>query len=129
MDCSLRASTAVVVAVASTFAIAASGGQPASMQTARPPSFGWPAGARAAVSLSLDDARPSQLDVGLPLFAERATHVTFYLTANRVGDRAADWRKAAAAGHELANHTMTHPCSGNFEWSRTHALEDYSIER
>jgi len=130
MKLSLRASTAAaVVVVGSTLAVAATAGKPGVRQAASSPSFGWPAGARAAVSLSFDDARPSQLDVGMPVFAERSTHVTFYLTANRVRERAADWRKAAAAGHELANHTMTHPCSGNFEWSRTRALEDYTIDR
>jgi peptidoglycan/xylan/chitin deacetylase (PgdA/CDA1 family) len=93
------------------------------------PGFVWPAGRRAAVSLSFDDARATQLDVGVPLFAEHGTHVTFYLTARDVAPRAVDWRKAAAAGHELANHTATHPCSGNFAWARTRALEDYTLDR
>src|ERR671910_1560502 len=104
--------------------------------TGRPPpqaagsqSFPWPRGLRAAVSLSFDDARGSQLDVGIPLFARRATHVTFYLTANNIGARAAEWKKAAAAGHELGNHTSTHPCSGNFAWARDRALEDHTLER
>jgi len=51
------------------------------------------------------------------------------LTAGNLGKRADDWKKAAAAGHELGNHSMVHPCSGNFEWSRTHALEDMSLDR
>jgi peptidoglycan/xylan/chitin deacetylase (PgdA/CDA1 family) len=91
--------------------------------------FSWPGGHRAAVSLSFDDARESQLDVGVPVFAETRTKVTFYLTASNLGDRAADWKKAAAAGHELGNHSMAHPCSGNFEWSRARALEDFSVDR
>jgi len=92
-------------------------------------SFQWPEGYRAAVSLSFDDARESQLDVGAPVLAETRTKVTFYLTAGNLGKRADDWKKAAAAGHELGNHSMVHPCSGNFEWSRTHALEDMSLDR
>ena len=92
-------------------------------------SFHWPEGYRAAVSLSFDDARESQLDVGAPVLAETRTKVTFYLTAANLGKRADDWKKAAAAGHELGNHSMVHPCSGNFEWSRTHALEDMSLDR
>ena len=91
--------------------------------------FAWPNGARAAVSLSFDDGRESQLDQGLPLFAETRTKVTFYLTANNLGLRAADWKKAAAVGHELGNHSMVHPCSGNFEWSRSRALEDFTLDR
>ena len=92
-------------------------------------SFQWPEGYRAAVSLSFDDARESQLDEGAPVLAETRTRVTFYLTAANLGKRAGDWKKAAAAGHELGNHSMVHPCSGNFEWSRTHALEDMSLDR
>jgi peptidoglycan/xylan/chitin deacetylase (PgdA/CDA1 family) len=34
-----------------------------------------------------------------------------------------------ASGHEIANHSLTHPCSGNFTWARDRALEDYTIER
>jgi peptidoglycan-N-acetylglucosamine deacetylase len=98
-------------------------------QAAGTPPFPWPRGMRAAVSLSFDDARGSQLDVGVPLFASRATHVTFYLTANNIGARAAEWKKAADAGHELGNHTTTHPCSGNFAWARDRALEDHTVER
>ena len=52
-------------------------------------SFHWPAGRRAALSLSFDDARP--------------------------------------AGHEIGNHTIRHPCSANFCWSRDSALEDYTL--
>jgi peptidoglycan/xylan/chitin deacetylase (PgdA/CDA1 family) len=32
-----------------------------------------------------------------------------------------------AAGHELGNHTLTHPCSGNFSWSRANALEEHTL--
>ncbi len=35
----------------------------------------------------------------------------------------------ASNGHELGNHTVSHPCSGNFRWSRNNALEDYTLER
>ena len=120
---------AAVLIVPPMLPFTAAGTRPLSVQGARPSSFSWPAGARAAVSLSFDDARESQLDVGVPLFAERGTHVTFYLTANNVGARAGDWKRAAAAGHELGNHTTTHPCSGNFRWSRTRALEEHTLDR
>jgi len=87
-------------------------------------------GKRAAISLSFDDARASQLDVGIPLFEEFGhVHVTFYLTAENVPTRAAEWRRAAAAGHELGNHTMVHPCTGNFPWARSHPLEKYTLDR
>jgi peptidoglycan/xylan/chitin deacetylase (PgdA/CDA1 family) len=87
----------------------------------------WPAGKRAAVSLSFDDARASQLSEGLPVFAESNTKVTFFLTAGNIGTHAADWRRAAGAGHEMGNHTVNHPCSGNFAWSAPRALEDATL--
>jgi peptidoglycan-N-acetylglucosamine deacetylase len=124
-----RVSAALGLIPAAILALIASSSGRISAQPSNPSPFAWPAGMRAAVSLSFDDARESQLEVGIPLFAERATHVTFYLTANNIGARAGDWRKAAAAGHEMGNHTTTHPCSGNFRWSRTRALEDHTLDR
>jgi peptidoglycan/xylan/chitin deacetylase (PgdA/CDA1 family) len=122
MHTGFRASPALALAITALLTLTASAGRRPALQ-GEAPAFAWPAGARAADSLSFDDARPSQLDVGVPLFAERATHVTFYLTANNIGARAGDWKRAAAAGHELANHTATHPCSGNFRWSRSRLIE------
>jgi peptidoglycan-N-acetylglucosamine deacetylase len=127
MHTGFRASPALALAITALLTLTPSAGSRRSLQ-GEAPAFAWPAGARAAVSLSFDDARPSQLDVGVPLFAERATHVTFYLTANNIGARAGDWKRAAAAGHELANHTATHPCSGNFRWSRSRALEEQTLD-
>jgi peptidoglycan/xylan/chitin deacetylase (PgdA/CDA1 family) len=89
----------------------------------------WPSGKRAAVSLSFDDARQSQLTEGVPLLNELGLPVTFYLTARDIGTNGAGWKAAAAAGHELGNHSMVHPCTGHFPWSRTRAIEDYSAVR
>ena len=33
------------------------------------------------------------------------------------------------AGHDIGNHTLVHPCSGNFPWARHKALEDYTLEQ
>lgn len=87
----------------------------------------WPAGKRAAVSLGFDDARASQLSEGLPVFAESNTKVTFFVTTSNIGPHSDDWRRAAGAGHEIGNHTVNHPCSGNFAWSATRALEDATL--
>jgi len=119
---------AAALACVLTLALDPVGGSLAAQDSGRP-AFAWPTGRRTAVSLTFDDARASQLDVGVPLFAEFGTRVTFYLTANNIGTRAGDWRHAAAAGHELGNHTTTHPCSGNFPWARARALEEHTLER
>jgi peptidoglycan/xylan/chitin deacetylase (PgdA/CDA1 family) len=39
------------------------------------------------------------------------------------------WRELVKSGHEIGNHTMFHPCSGNFAWARSKALEEYSLEK
>jgi len=91
--------------------------------------FAWPEGKRAAVSLSFDDARLSQIDRAMPILDARGVKATFYVSPGALGERLDGWQAAVTNGHEIANHTMTHPCSGNFIWSRQRALEDYTLEQ
>ncbi|HZP85094.1 MAG TPA: polysaccharide deacetylase family protein [Chthonomonadaceae bacterium] len=91
--------------------------------------FAWPEGKRLAVSLTFDDARDSQADIGLPLLNAQGVKASFYVTLQRMEARLDDWRKALADGHEIGNHTVSHPCSGNFLWARKSALEEYTLER
>jgi peptidoglycan/xylan/chitin deacetylase (PgdA/CDA1 family) len=86
----------------------------------------WPAGCRAAVSLSFDDAEPSQLEHAIPLLNRQSLRATFYLDTNKLESLPShirpqflrQWAATRANGHELGNHTRTHPCSGNFTWTR-----------
>ena len=96
--------------------------------SAGPDSFRWPKGKRAAISLSFDDARLSQVDRGLPILNAYGVKATFYVLPYRVEQRLSGWKKAVANGHEIGNHTLRHPCTGNFSWSREKALEQYSLE-
>ena len=96
-------------------------------ESARP--FQWPDGKRMALSLSFDDGRLSQIDTGLALLRRHGVKVTFFLQGNRIGQRLEGWRQAVADGHEIGNHSMTHPCTGNYEFSRNNVLEDYSLSR
>lgn len=75
--------------------------------------FSWPDGAKAAVSLAYDDALPSQLDTAIPQLNARGLKGSFYLplSAETVQQRLADWRAAAAQGHELGNHSVFHQCA------------------
>ena len=91
--------------------------------------FPWPDGRKAALSLTFDDARESQVDVGIPLLNAHGVQATFYVLPEGARKRLAGWKAAAAAGHEIGNHTRTHPCTGNFAFSRKNALEDYTLER
>jgi len=91
--------------------------------------FTWPDGKRAALSLSFDDARQSQVDVGVALLDKHKVKATFYVVPSAVERRLEGWKKVVANGHEIGNHSLNHPCTGNFEWSRQKALEDYTIEK
>jgi peptidoglycan/xylan/chitin deacetylase (PgdA/CDA1 family) len=91
--------------------------------------FSWPAGKRAAISLTFDDARFSQIDNGLPILDEYGAKATFYVSLRPMEERLDAWKKAAANDHEIGNHTMTHPCSGNFPFARERALENYTLDK
>ena len=89
--------------------------------------FVWPDGKRAAVSLTFDDARPSQLDAGIPILNAYGFKATFYISTVPARERLAEWKDMFATGHEIGNHSMRHPCTGNFSWAREKALEDYTL--
>lgn len=89
--------------------------------------MGWPDRYGAAISLSFDDARASQLRVGVPLFERLGVPVTFFVLCDAVAQDRAGWLDALARGHEIGNHTLTHPCSANFAWTRENSLERMTV--
>jgi peptidoglycan/xylan/chitin deacetylase (PgdA/CDA1 family) len=89
----------------------------------------WPENKQMALSLSFDDGRPSQVDNGAPLFDQYGAKVTFYVVPAAIQPHLEKWKKAVAAGHEIGNHSVKHPCSGNFVWARKKAIEEYSLEQ
>ena len=68
---------------------------------------------KCAVALTYDDGLNVHLDKVIPVLDSMGLKGTFYLTGYREGvsQRINDWRKAAANGHELGNHTLFHPCA------------------
>ena len=103
------------------------GQQPPAAQGESARIFRWPEGKRAAASLSFDDARPSQVDTGLSVLNQHQMKVTFFLQADNISQRLDGWKRAVADGHEIGNHSTTHPCTGNYTFSRHNALEDYTL--
>lgn len=91
------------------------------------PLFSWPAGKKAALSLTFDDARLSNVDVGLNLFKKFGARVTYYVTPSAMTPRLTKWKQAVQDGHEIGNHTLIHPCSENFDWARSKGLETYNL--
>ena len=90
--------------------------------------FRWPEGKRAAISLSFDDARLSQIDIGIPILDKYGVKATFYVSPSSVERRLDGWKKAVANDHEIGNHTLNHPCTINYGSARKNALEDYTLE-
>lgn len=92
--------------------------------------FFWPKDKAWALSLSFDDARDSQFKVGIPLFEREGVPVTFYVLPGPLEWQREAWQKAVASGHEIGNHTINHPCTGNFDWVREeNAMENYTLEK
>ncbi len=90
--------------------------------------FKWPEGKKMAISLTFDDARLSQIDKGIPLLDKYNVKATFYVSPNRFVERIDGWEKALANGHDIGNHSLVHPCTGNFNWARDKAIEDYTLK-
>ncbi len=94
--------------------------------------FVWPHGARAAVSLTYDDALKSQIDNVVPALAAHSLLATFFLTGSSPYLQANPdvYRRLVAAGHELGSHTIYHPCDRGPDWVKPgFALQDYDLER
>lgn len=84
--------------------------------------FQWPEGKKMALSLSFDDARLTQIENGIPIFDKYGIKVTFYVSLGDMIKRLESWKIVAKNGHDIGNHSVLHPCSGNFTWSRQEAL-------
>jgi peptidoglycan/xylan/chitin deacetylase (PgdA/CDA1 family) len=90
----------------------------------------WPESATGAVSLTFDDAMPSQLNRAIPILEEFGLRGTFYVNPNDAWMKnAAPWVEAASRGHEIGNHTLGHPCSQNFAFiAPGRGLESMTLE-
>ena len=91
--------------------------------------FSWPENKTMGLSFTWDDGRASQVLVGTPILDKYGYKATFYVVPSAVEKQLEGWKKAVAAKHEIANHSLTHPCTGNFVWSRDNALEDFSLQK
>jgi peptidoglycan/xylan/chitin deacetylase (PgdA/CDA1 family) len=90
---------------------------------------------KCAVVLTYDDALNVHLDNVIPCLDSAGIKGTFYITGESpvLSKRLLEWRSAAMRGHELGNHTLTHPCDGRLP-GRTwvpaeNDLSRYSFDR
>lgn len=94
--------------------------------------FPWPGGARAAICLTYDDGMATHLDRAAPALEAHGLRGTFFVS-DREGAltaRHADWSALGLRGHEVAGHTVAHPCGREHFWVQPgEALEDYDEAR
>jgi sialate O-acetylesterase len=87
----------------------------------------------ALICLTYDDALPVHREMVAPELAKRGLRGTFYLPAARDDLHIGldSWRRVAAMGHELGNHSCWHPCRTrpDWEWKPPYRLEDYDRRR
>jgi hypothetical protein len=91
-------------------------------------SFEWPEGKKAALSISFDDSRGSQIENGIPILDSHNVKATFYIVECTYEQRMDAWKSVAAGGHELGNHTVNHPCGCNFGFKDEGNLEDLTLD-
>jgi peptidoglycan/xylan/chitin deacetylase (PgdA/CDA1 family) len=82
-----------------------------------------------ALSLTFDDARLSQIDTGIPLLDKYGIKATFYISPDNMLLRVDAWKNTVINGHKIGNHSVLHPCTGNFDWSKDKALENYTLNK
>src|SRR5919202_5754864 len=92
-------------------------------------------GKKCAVALTYDDGLQVHLDKVIPVLDSAGLKGTFYLSGNFPGVKARlnDWKVAASHGHELGNHTLFHPCTGQRPGREfvtpTYDLSTYTLQR
>lgn len=140
--------TAGASAIAGAAATSGAGGGAAGSTAAQAGSGGsgatpsWPNGAVAAVSLTYDDGLDSQLANVIPALDAHNFKATFFLSNFEGVDhqwalpnlkdpltaRHLAWQAVGKNGHELAGHTVNHPCNSATKAAGFH-LTDYDMTR
>lgn len=87
----------------------------------------WPRD-KAAVSLTYDDSTPTQLTTAVPALERHGLRATFFITDVRKNPE--PWSALLKNGHELAAHTLKHPCPRSYDFvPEGDANEDYDATR
>jgi hypothetical protein len=103
--------------------------------------FAWPEGKPAAVTLGYDDGLDSHLDVAVPVLEAQGLVGTFFVSSQvnqdnlprlpapdaPLSERQELWAALIPKGHEIAGHTVTHPCPDSAPFLASYDLD--TIER
>jgi peptidoglycan-N-acetylglucosamine deacetylase len=90
-------------------------------------------GKKCAVVLTYDDGLNIDLKNVIPALDSVGLKGTFYIADfGNLNSQIPGWKKAAAEGHELANHTIWHACEGGRtgrEFVKDYDLRFYTVKR
>jgi hypothetical protein len=92
---------------------------------------------KAIICLTYDDGLESQLVNAIPQLDSAGLKATFFINSiqgtteiiGKASPAIIGWKKAALNGHELANHTLFHPCPEKLGWEKSVAIEGYTIDK
>ena len=94
---------------------------------------------KAIICLTYDDGLETQLSTAIPQLDSAGFKATFFLNSiqgssqseviGQTPEAVLGWSKAARNGHELANHTLFHPCPEKIGWDRSVSIENYTIDK
>jgi|TARA_B100000676_G_scaffold100778_1_gene100544 peptidoglycan/xylan/chitin deacetylase (PgdA/CDA1 family) len=90
--------------------------------------FTWPQNCRGAISLTYDDALPCHWQLVAPALEAQGLRGTFYANILSAAAAPEDWRRVAARGHELGNHSIFHPCQKNPQRPRPWLPDEYDLQ-
>jgi hypothetical protein len=91
------------------------------------------------ICLTYDDGLTTQLSTAIPQLDAAGFKATFFLTAiqgssqsdviGQTPEAVLGWHNAAKNGHELANHTLFHPCPMKLGWDKALAIDNYTLKQ
>ncbi len=92
---------------------------------------------KALICLTYDDGLDSHLSTVLPQLDSVGLKATFFLnsiqgSSNVLAETSravSGWSHAAINGHELANHTLFHPCPEKFGFAQAFAIDNYTVNK
>jgi peptidoglycan/xylan/chitin deacetylase (PgdA/CDA1 family) len=92
---------------------------------------------KAIICLTYDDGLETQLSTVIPQLDSAGLKATFFLNSiqgssqsaliGQVPEAVIGWTNAAKKGHELANHTLFHPCPEKLGWDKSISIDNYTV--
>jgi len=94
---------------------------------------------KAIICLTYDDGLETQLSTVIPQLDSFGFKATFFLNSiggssqsdiiGQTPEAVLGWTNVARKGHELANHTLFHPCPEKLGWAKSISIDNYTVDQ